>query len=144
MKHSGDILHFTCQRNRELLSAYRKIIDKCNPVDINSVAQQLADTPCSRFWVSEERALAVVSAIMRGRNFILDSMRPLKREMFLEIHARVLSLQKEQPDAPLRDLVFLAVNSPAPKFYMMPSFAIDIIYDIKKRGSLTPSHRSTT
>ena len=87
--------------------------------------------PCSRFWVSEERATAVISAMLRGQP-ILDTMRPTKREMFLEIFRRVEEKQKEFPDMPLCDIVFFVVNSPAPKFYMKPKHASDTMYKIKR------------
>lgn len=59
-------------------------------------------------------------------------MRPSKREMFTEIYNRVVALKKHRPDAPLLDLVAKVVNSPAPKFYMKPRCAMEIIYKIKK------------
>lgn len=59
-------------------------------------------------------------------------MRPTKREMFIELHARVCNIRNDAPEMNLYDAVFLAVNSPAPKFYMTPGYALNIIYKTKK------------
>lgn len=130
MKHSGCVLAFTAQRNKELMTAYRNAILNADYIDLSRVAYIIANTPTSRFWVSEERALIVVQAIMNGSP-ILETMRPLKREMFMEIYTRVRRLMKEKPDTPLPDIVMEVVNSPAPKFYLQDRCAMDIIYKIK-------------
>lgn len=75
--------------------------------------------------------MAVVSAMRKGKP-ILDTMRPTKREMFQEIYRRVDALREKYPDSTLFDLVMEVVNSPAPKFYMRPRCAMEIIYKIKK------------
>lgn len=130
MKHSGCVLAFTTQRNKELMNAYRNAIINADHIDLSRVAYIIANTPSSRFWVSEERALIVVQAIMNGSP-ILETMRPLKREMFLEIYHRVCKRMKEKPNTPLPDIVMEVVNSPAPKFYLQDRCAMDIIYKIK-------------
>lgn len=86
--------------------------------------------PRPRFRVSEERAAAVVSAIMRGKP-VLDTMRPSKREMFEEIHRRVLALKASHPDWHLSELIYEVVNSPAPKFYMEASSALERLFKIR-------------
>lgn len=129
MKHPGCTSDFSILRNRELMAAFRATIATMEFVDIEAVSALIVEKPCSRFWVSEERATAVVSAIIAGQP-ILYTMRPTKREMFLDIYNRVKPLRDEFPNKPLCDLVFLAVNSPAPKFYMQPSYAMKIIYKI--------------
>lgn len=131
MKYHGCILEFTHQRNDELMRAFRKAIATRNFIDISEISQAVVNTPCSRFWVSEERAMVVVSALLKGRP-VLNTMRPTKREMFQEIFSRVLELRKRHPDMPLFDVIMDVVNSPAPKFYMRPRCAMEIIYKIKK------------
>ena len=131
MKSPGSILEFTHDRNRELMSAYRKAIADRPFIDIAEVSQAMVNMPCSRFWVSEERAMVVIAAMMK-RKPILRAMRPTKREMFQEIYDRVMRLRDKRPNAPLFELVTQVVNSPAPKFYMRPRCAMEIIYKIKK------------
>lgn len=131
MKHKGCILEFTEERNKELLRAFRMAIDKAKIIDFAEISKEVVNTPCKRFWVSEERAMTVVAAMMRGKP-ILCAMLPTKREMFKEIYKRVIALKKKRPKATLSQLVANVVYSPAPKFYMRPRCAMEIIYKIKR------------
>lgn len=131
MKHPGSILHFTHQRNAELMRAYRHACRHRSFIAINDIAIEIVNSPSSRFWVSEERALVVISNILKGRP-ILDTMHPSKQEMFREIYRRTLLLLEQNTSLALSDAVFQAVNSPAPKFYMRPRCAIEIIRKIRK------------
>lgn len=99
-------------------------------IDIDKISEEVANSPCSRFWVSEERAVIVIHDIIRGRP-VLDTMRQYKREMFAEIHRRVMELQKKHPKLSLMQLVIKVVNSPAPKFYMKPRSVMQTIYKIR-------------
>ena len=131
MKYPGSILEFTDERNEELMRAFRQAINKRTFIDIAEISEEVVNMPCSSFWVSEERAMVVVAALIKGKP-VLDAMRPTKREMFQEIYNRVMALQKQFPKASMFELVLKAVNSPAPKFYMTPRSAMETIYKIKK------------
>ena len=131
MKYRGCILEFTDERNKELMRAFREVISMRDFIDISEVSEAIVNMPCSRFWVSEERAMVVIAALIKGKP-ILETMRPAKREMFSEIYSRVMERRKELPGAPMFELVVKVVNSPAPKFYMRPRCAMEIIYKIKK------------
>ncbi len=131
MKYKGCILEFTEERNNELMRAFREVVSKSKFIDIKEISEKIVNTPCSRFWVSEERAMVVIAALIKG-NPALESMRQSKVEMFSEIYNRVIRLQKKRHDASLFELVMTVVNSPAPKFYMQPRCAMEIIYKIKK------------
>ena len=131
MKHHGCILEFTDERNDELMRAFREAINKRTYINITEISEEVVNMPCSRFWVSEERAMVVVAALISGKP-VLDAMRPTKREMFQEIYHRVMNLKKQSPKASMFELVIKAVNSQAPKFYMTPRSAMETIYKIKK------------
>ena len=134
MKYHGCILEFTDARNKELLRAFREALSASDYIDISSISTAVVNMPCSRFWVSEERAMVVIAAMLKGKP-ILNSMRPTKREMFNEIYKRVKALRSAYPHLTLFDLVTQVVNSPAPKFYMRPRCAMEIIYKIKKKSN---------
>lgn len=131
MKYHGCILEFTEQRNKELMRVFHETLADRSFIDISEVSEIIVNKPCSRFWVSEERAMVVMAALVKGKP-VLETMRPTKREMFQEIYSRVLAMQKQRHDASLYELVLKVVNSPAPKFYMRPRCAMEIIYKIKK------------
>lgn len=130
MKSFGSILSFTRERNAALLKAYREHVASVDFVRLNDIGVKIVNSPSPRFWVSEERAAAVVSAMMRGKP-VLETMRRTKREMFEEIYRRVMALKKEHPDWHLCQLTFEVVNSPAPKFYMEPSSALERLFKIR-------------
>lgn len=131
MKYHGCVLDFTDKRNEELMKAFRQTISTKSFIDITEVSEIIVNTPCSRFWVSEERALVVIAAMLKGKP-VLNTMRSTKREMFQEIHKRVIDLRNTHPDKTLFELVIKVVNSPAQKFYMRPRCAMEIIYKIKR------------
>ena len=68
MKHPGSCSEFSAQRNAELLRAYRNVLSKKSYFNVNSDFNMVVNEPCSRFWISEERAMIVVSAMLRGEN----------------------------------------------------------------------------
>lgn len=130
MKSIGSVLAFTRERNTALLRAYRKEIAKVGSVHLSEIGERIVNSPSPRFWVSEERAAVVISAIMKGKP-ILKTMRPTKREMFEEIYRRIVELKKAHPDWKLCQLACAVVNSPAPKFYMEASSAIERLFKIR-------------
>lgn len=141
MKHHGNLSHHIYMRNRELYKAYRHAIANTKAhISLREVCRTVANTPCPRFWVSEERASIVISNIYKGQ-YILDNMRPRTREMYMEIFRRVDNLRTTHPNTPLYDLVFQVVNSPAPKFYLTPESVAVIICHIKRgRYKMHPTY----
>lgn len=131
MKHPGSTLRFLHQRNAELMRAYRRACSHRSVISLNDVAEEVVNSPCSRFWVSEDRAWVVFKAYRKGKP-VLDTMHPSKQEMFREIFRRASALHAAHPSLSLFEAVTKAVNSPAPKFYMQPRSAIEIIHKIKR------------
>lgn len=129
MKYFGSILDFTHERNADLLRVYRAHLDSASFVIMPEIFALVADSPASRFWVSEERAAIVVSAMLAGKK--LPKMRANKREMFEEIFRRFIALRSRFPDANVSQLVAHVVNQPAPRFYLTPRTVGEIIYHIK-------------
>lgn len=130
MKNFGSILDFTEQRNDDLMRAYRRQLAAARTVVMPEIFELVAASPARRFWVSEERASIVVSAMESGRP--VPRMRSNKREMFEEIYRRYLLRRAENPGASTFRLVSEIVNQPAPKFYLTPRTVGELIYRIKK------------
>lgn len=129
MKYFGSILDFTKQRNADLMRVYRDRLAEASIIVIPVIFQLVADSPASRFWVSEERAAIVISAMAAGKP--MPRMRSNKREMFEEIYRRYLLMRKDYPDKSVYELVTKIVNQPAPKFYLTPRTVGEFIYRIK-------------
>lgn len=131
MKPHGSHFEYEEQRNDNLMAVYHEVIVKANYVRMPDIYEKVANSPSRRFWVSEERAAIVVSAMMRGDK--LKNMRPLKREMYNEIYKRAMKLREENPSMPISQLVAMVVEQPAPKFYLTPGSAKVLICKIRKQ-----------
>lgn len=129
MKKPGSVSDFTPQRDRELLAAFKNQLHLLGDVPLPEIFHRAARQPASRFWVSERRAAAVVSKMLKGD--LILSMNPKKREMYYEIFRRVERILNERPGCCLTDAVFEAVNSPAPEFYLTPKSARVMIYRLR-------------
>lgn len=130
MKHFGSYFEYRQERDRDLMRAYREDLYSCDVILLSDVWQRVADMPSARFWVSEERAAIVIARLFNGDK--LQEMRPLKRQMFLEIFKRVKILKDSNPSLSISKCCMKVVNSPAPKFYMTPLSVRQTIYKIKR------------
>lgn len=124
MKKKGNKCDFSSDRDAELRSVYREVMSTSEIISIGEASDRVAASPCSRFYVSEERAATVVSAIMRGVD-ALSGMNANKRRMFQEIHRRALSLIAARPRASLASVISEVIYSPAPEFYMSARYVRD-------------------
>lgn len=122
MRKRGSKFEYEALRNHELRKAYKRALVSCANIRSTDCLKIAVNTPCSRFWVSEERAAVIIAALMRGEN-PLESMGPNKREMYEEIYSRFLAEFNKDPAQPIRDLVHDVVMQPAPKFYLTPTSA---------------------
>lgn len=129
MKYYGSILDFTQERNQELMRVYQEKLSKAGYIVMPKIFEQVANSPCSRFWVSEERAAIVISTLLAGK--VVPNMRRNKREMFDEIFRRFLIVREQYPEKSIYALAIMVVNQPAPKFYMTPRTVGELIYRIK-------------
>ena len=129
MKYFGSILEFTRERNKDLMRVYREKLSEASIIVMPVIFELVAQSPSSRFWVSEERAAIVISAMAAGRP--MPRMRKNKREMFEEIFRRFVVMHEQQPDKSVYELVALIVNQPAPKFYLTARTVGEFIYRIK-------------
>ena len=128
-KNFGSIMDFTRQRNEDLMRAYREQI-ACAPIIIKpQIFRRVAESPSSRFWVSEERATLEISRMLVGKSF--PRMRANKREMFQEIFRRFLIERRKFPAMSIPELVSRVIMQPAPKFYLTPRTVGEFIYQIK-------------
>ena len=129
VKYYGSILDFTQERNQELMRVYQEELSKAGYIVMPKIFEQVANSPCSRFWVSEERAAIVISTLLAGK--VIPNMRKNKREMFDEIFRRFLIAREQYPEKSIYALAIMVVNQPAPKFYMTPRTVGELIYRIK-------------
>lgn len=104
MKHKGAVMEYSMERMNDLMRAYDEYISSCDYIRMPEVYKVIVNMPSRRFWVSDIRAALVVSAMMRGEND-LSGMWPLKKEMYEEIHTRVVALKSEYPELTILNCV---------------------------------------
>lgn len=131
MKKKGSVVEFSGERDREILQCYRSCIKERDVIDF-TVYDDIVEMPASRFWVSEPRAAAVVSSMLRGDD--IPGMNSERRRMYEEIMRRVVILRDENPKMSLTRAVFNVVNSEAPRFYISAFTARSIIYRLQRGG----------
>lgn len=136
MKRKGSKFEYEAERNKELLKAYCSQVEICSEIHLDEILSRVVNTPCSRFWVSDERASIVMSGIERG-TANLDSMIESRKEMFLEIYDRVKALRINNPTMSLSELTNEVVKQPAPRFYLTAKSARTIIHRIRKQWRIT-------
>lgn len=132
MKHKGATMEYSKERINNLMRVYDEYISSCDYIRMPDVYSAIVNMPSERFWVSDIRAALVVSAIMRGEA-ILDTMWPLKKEMYKEIHRRVLMLREIHPELSISELCAMVIIQPAPKFYLTAGSAKMMICKARKQ-----------
>lgn len=131
MRKKGSIVQVKAQRDNELMEAYKRAVTASAAIRLDEVFRKAVETPCSRFWCSEERAYMVCLWIKAGRS--LEHMNPTRKDMFMEIFRRVEQLRNTATGESFYALVIRVVNSPAPRFYLTPKSAQVIVHHIKKK-----------
>lgn len=130
MKKKGAKFPYEIQRERELVQAYRKELAECKHIQMDEIYRKVAKCPCSRFWVTEERATIAVSNLLNGRGVCSSDS---KGEMYKEIFRRYLLLKGFHPNRTIAWIVRHIVNSEAPEFYLSPSRVKSILNRAKRR-----------
>lgn len=113
---------FSSERSELLLRNFRESLARQSKISAQRAFEDSVNMPAPRFWVSEARAMRVVTMMMKGYE-VLDGMHTEKRKMYMEIFRRVKETKEKEPEKPLGDIVFEVVNSPAPRSYITWQFA---------------------
>lgn len=111
------------------MRVFRQKLAEAKTVKMSEILKQVAESPSSRFWVSEQRAAIVISSMEAGRP--LPLMIQTKKEMFAEIFRRYKVLRVRHPRESILQLATIIVNQPAPKFYFTPRSIGEFIYRIR-------------
>ena len=108
---------FSDERSLLLLQNFRESIARASVISVKKIFKEVADAPAPRFWVGEARAARIIGMMRKGID-PTEGMIPEKKEMYRELYRKVRMLEKEHPEMNVGDLVFTAVNSPAPRSYI--------------------------
>lgn len=131
MRPKGSTPEYINDRDQALLKAYRRVMTERTQLHWREIVRRAVDSPCERFWVSEEHAATVVRKMLAGK--VPNIRADMTRKMYDEIHRRVAKLLNENPDMSLSKAVTKVINSPSPKFYLTEKSAYIIIQRAKKK-----------
>lgn len=129
VKHKGNRDYYHQLQSRELYEAYKKAVWG-GTGSIKDIFRRVIDTPTSRFFVTEERASIVISAMLKGKP--QNKLSPTRKEMYEEIFRRVKAMMRVKPDSSLSDILRIVLAQPAPRFYITAGSAQVLIHRIKK------------
>ena len=124
-------MEYSQERSDDLMRVYDEYLASCEYISMPEVYNTIVNMPSRRFWVSDIRAALVVSAMIRGEAR-LERMCKSKREMYEEIHRRVLLLLEVHPHKTTSELCAMVVIQPAPKFYLTPGSAKIMVCKARK------------
>ncbi len=127
------------ERDRELLELFNRELGNQPGESVEEVLRRVVEKPSRRFWVSEERARRVVSAM--SRHPLPSGGSEERREMFEEIRRRCDLLAVEHPDWSLSERVYHVVCREAPRFYLSVHRAHAIICKERRRWRAEISRR---
>lgn len=131
MRKMNSKSEFSSERSELLLNNFRKSIAIQSVISARKAFQDAANAPAPRFWVSEVRAARIIGMMKRGVD-VTEWMIPEKREMYREIFRRYMELKMRHPEMSTGDLVFMVVNSEAPRSYLSWERARQLIAKAKK------------
>lgn len=145
-KHLGNRNIYTDQRDEELLKAYRAAKGRLMAEKGYIIQREAVDiarcSPCTRFFVSEQRASLVISQLLKFDKYIeslrtgnpiprpadaLENMFYMRRRMFSHLFIIYKRLRDEHPDYTHEELVTVACATPADEFYLTQSSATEIL-----------------
>lgn len=133
MKHTGAKMEYYKERIDDLMTRYDEYILLHEHIYMPEVYSTIVNMPSRRFWVSDNRATFVVSKMLHGEEDITKSMWPTKKEMYEEICRRVKAMMQEFPEHSIYELCSIAIEQPAPKFYITPGTAKIMICKAKRK-----------
>lgn len=140
MKHKGALMEYSKERLDDLMRVYDEYVASCRYIRMPDVYKTIVNMPSRRFWVSDIRAALVVSAMIRGEAH-LETMNITKREMYEEIHRRVMLMIEDNPNKTISELCSIVVAQPAPKFYITPGSAKIMVCKARKEWNRRKQQR---
>lgn len=126
MKKKGCVCDYTKVRNAELAATFNRLLSEARAIDLLEICRRVAESPASRFFISEDRAYELVIARRRLGHWSVRLRHRVR--MMDEILSRAEALLASGIESTLRDAVYAAVNSPAPEFYLTPRSCRTLVY----------------
>ncbi len=107
----------------DLMDVYREVCGSYSCRNNTEAWERVVRHPAPRFYVSSRRAHQYLSPMLHGDRSRIESLSPLKREMYEALFETVLSLWQKRAycGRSLYYVLHFAVLEPAPRFYIEAS-----------------------
>lgn len=124
----------TCKMREDLMNAYREVYTKCHSQKEAYIKTVTHSAP--RFYITPKRAYNALIQMVKGDFSELNSLEPMRRNMYLELFEKLQQMTQKQEfiGKSLRFICPFLVTQPASKFYISEETFKDIFPSIKKHG----------
>ena len=124
----------TVARNNDLYDAFKHVISDMDHIVLDEALTLTVNSPAKRFYISADRAYGVIVRWDKyGKTRLLSDER---QEMYDELYRIIVRLREIRPELPLQHLIEIAIDQPAPKFYLKTNSAKIILCNFKRAKSL--------
>lgn len=134
MRKNGSVFSMMRERNLDLLRAYREALNRNMRSDKDLVYMDLLTetvaSQASRYWVSVERASSVIYQMNKGA--IPKGMKDNAKVFYKSLFEKFVSYRSDHPKMPIKHIVSIIIESPAPCFVLTPESAKAIISKMRK------------
>ena len=135
MKHKGSRPIFYKERYKDLYEKFHILTEKhlamygriCTPL----LLMQLVNTTAKRYWLSPERAYAVVSQIRKGTLKVNPDKNVCR--LYYSLYDDFICYKKQHPEIPDTRAIEYVIQQPAPCFGLEPRVAGIIIRKMSKQ-----------
>lgn len=117
------------QRNKELMEMYSKALNMGFKT-YNEAVDYVINQPCSRYWISPKRAIAVIrymKNLNENNKARFMSMKTVRQEMFLLLFEMYNQKISEGDKRSMYKICSDLVVMPAPKFFLCHASTLKII-----------------
>lgn len=134
MRKEGSVFSMMRERNLDLLRAYRKVISENMKSEKElvymEILTQTVNSKASRYWVSVERASSVIYQMNKGVD--PPGMKNNAKIFYKSLFDEFKQYRDKHPDMPIKHIVSIIIENPAPCFVLTPESAKAIIAKIRK------------
>ena len=123
----------TVERDLVLLKSYKEALSQAHyPFLLSDVIECAIRKPAKRFYCATRGVYEAIQLIRKG--VIPEYCSEERERLVLDVHERVLALEKRNPETSLKLLIEEVLDSPAPEFYLKKTSAIVILHHIQKHA----------
>lgn len=122
------ILDFTDTRDNDLRKAEKAVIEilgyYARLCTRKSILKLVCESPAPQFYVSYSEAQRVLSRMKRGGSICKKGE---KCRMFQALYSTYKKIEKDNPGKGFGELVEMAINSPAPGFFLNEGYIYNLL-----------------